>query len=989
VTLPVYKRSSPRLSRIICAALLLGDLFSYRCARAAPASHPTHAVKFDIPAGPAADTLTKLAAQGHTNVLYDPGEIGGITTPAIAGVFNLEQALEKLLRDTKLIYTITNGDFIAISAAKPPTSPPPLPAPPRKIPPLDVAPSMATEAVLIEADYTSFGSLSAGARPIALFDRNDIDRRDPGNLSDLLRTQSQNFAGGPAEYPTTGREAGTNSVLGSSVNLRGLDAGATMILIDGRRVAPSGSSGAFSDISNIPLSAVQKVEIMPDGATTRYGADAPGGVVNVSMRNNFVGSQVDARFGSVTDGAVQEKRYDGLWGAPLSFVDGGHIMFGFEYYRRNALAAQDRSQVTGDLGPLGANFTQTYGNPGTLVIGTQTWKIASNPTKSADAFAAGSQSNSPYSGTTILPDQKRMSVIESLRLSLDERWQGFFDALGTIRDVSAAAAASKADLFIPTTSRYYFDPTGANAEPETVQYSFLNSLGPQTLRGVVKTLNTGAGLNFDSGNWRWTGAVDFAGERELQHIGGLLNYTNLQSALDADAFDPFGFGGHTNSAILPDIGAYRDFKSSSYYYGGRLSMDGLLRRVRAGVVKVSSGLEFRRQTLNDQTSGSFAPLALAQAFGRTTESAFSEIRIPLFSPQHRITAFERLEVSAAARFDRYSDVGHALAPSFGINWSPVGGLSLQGNFSRSFRPPNLFDRAEVNNQSVVVPLRDNLAPAGVSQTLIWFGGNSQLIPESAGSWTAGLTWMPPLPLESSLALTFFDIAVHNRLNQPELASNLLDDASYEGRVTRNPTTTLRDAVCQRSVFQGGSAASCLSTPIDSILDLRLKNVSELHTRGIDFSARLEQSTFMGTVGGRLDGTYLLKYALTPNADSPATSLLNRQNNPINLRFNTEGYWKYRNLQLATLVTYANSYRNWDVSPASNIASWTTVDMSASYVIETANRSALSGITLSARVQNLFNRMPPFINNTVETVGYDQENGSVLGRFVSLSIRTQF
>jgi len=989
VIVPVHKRPPPQLSRLICAAFLIGDPFSYRCALAAPESHATPEVRFDIPAGPATETLKALASQGHASILYDPGEISGVTTPAIVGVFSLEQALEKILHDTSLTYSLTSGHLVAVARATPTTlPPPPLPAPARRTPPLDISPSIPTESVLVEADHTSFGSLSAGARPIALFDRDAIDRRNPVDLPDLLRTQSQVFGGGPTEYTSTGREAGTNSVLGSGVNLRGLDAGATMILIDGRRVAPSGSSGAFSDISNIPLSAVQKVEIMPDGAATRYGADAPGGVVNISMRNNFVGSQLDARFGSVTNGAVQEKRYDGLWGAPLSFGDGGHVMFGFEYFHRDALAAEDRSQVTGDLGTLGANFTQTYGNPGTLVIGAQTWKIPSNPTKSPDAFVAGSQSYSPHLGSTVLPDQKRMSAVGSLHLNLDERWEGFCDALGTIRNVSAAAPASTAALVIPTTSPYYFDPTGTNAESETVQYSFLDSLGPQALRGTVKTLNAETGLNFDSGNWRWTGSVNFAGEKELQRISGLLNYTNLQSTLN-DEFDPFGFGGHTNSAILPEIGAYRDFKSSSYYYGGRLSVDGLLHQVRAGFVKVSSGLEFRRQTLNEDTSGSFVPLELAQALGRTTQSVFSELWIPLFSPQHRITGFERLELSAAARFDRYSDVGHALAPSFGIHWSPVQGLSLQGNFSRSFRPPNLIDHSEVQNQSIIAPLEDTPASARATQTLIWLGGNSQLGPESARSWTAGLSWIPPLSLGSSLALTFFDITVHNRLNQPELSSALLDDAAYAGRITRKPTSPQQDAVCQHSAFQGGDTATCMSTPIDSILDLRVRNVAELQTRGIDFSANLAHPTSAGTLGWRLEGTYLLKYALTPNDHSPATSLLNRQNNPINLRFNTEGYWKYRNLQLATLVTYANSYRNWEVAPARGIASWTIVDMSASYVIETARRSLLSDITLSARVQNLFNRMPPFINNTVETVGYDQENSSVLGRFVSFSVRTQF
>lgn len=112
------------------------------------------AVKFDIPAGAAANTLFELASQGHVSVLYDPGEIGGMTTSAIAGVFNVEQALETLLRGTKMTYVITHGYLIAVSAAKLQTSLPPPPVPTRKIPPLRVASAMATEMVVIKADHT-------------------------------------------------------------------------------------------------------------------------------------------------------------------------------------------------------------------------------------------------------------------------------------------------------------------------------------------------------------------------------------------------------------------------------------------------------------------------------------------------------------------------------------------------------------------------------------------------------------------------------------------------------------------------------------------------------------------------------------------------------------------------------------------------------------------------------------------------------------------
>src|SRR5581483_4624197 len=151
--------------------------------------------------------------------------------------------------------------------------------------------------------------------------RADIEATGRATAADFLRTLPQTFGGGPNQDTHIGQEALTNSGLGVGVNLRGLGARATLILIDGRRVAPSGTEGQFVDVENIPLSAIQRIDILPDSASAAYGADATGGVVNFVLRKQFDGAETIARGGSGTRGDLQEYLFSQTFGKTWA---GGH-----------------------------------------------------------------------------------------------------------------------------------------------------------------------------------------------------------------------------------------------------------------------------------------------------------------------------------------------------------------------------------------------------------------------------------------------------------------------------------------------------------------------------------------------------------------------------------------------------------------------------------------------------------------------------------------
>jgi len=149
------------------------------------------------------------------------------------------------------------------------------------------------------------------------------------------------------------------------------------VLINGRRVAPSGSEAEFVDVQNLPLTAVERIDILPDSASATYGADAAGGGVNFIMRDRFRGAETIARGGSGTQGDLQEYLFAHTWGTDW---DSGHALLAFEFYRRGPLPGADRRYAVSDLRPFGGgDFDTVLANPGTLVVptptGMWTWAI--------------------------------------------------------------------------------------------------------------------------------------------------------------------------------------------------------------------------------------------------------------------------------------------------------------------------------------------------------------------------------------------------------------------------------------------------------------------------------------------------------------------------------------------------------------------------------------------------------------------------------------
>ncbi len=317
---------------------------------------------FNIESQPLDKALLQFGAQAHVqlSVSLDSAK-AGVQTPPLKGRYTGKEALAALLVGTGLRYSV-HGLTVEIRQAgqtggmarravpklagdigsDPPASP--LPdaresddqteshSPPHRV--QGVAPAL--QEVVVTG--THIRGAPPQSTPIIIFTAQEIQDSGYPTLEQFMNSIPQNF-GGVGSQSLIGNNTAGNNAYGTGVDLRGLGYETTLVLVDGHRIAPAGMYGAYTDVSVIPLSAIQRIEILPDGASAVYGSDAIGGVVNYILKSDQHGAQTDVEYGSVTSGALKDYRASQSLGEDWS---GGDGFLSYEYHDESGLPAADR-----------------------------------------------------------------------------------------------------------------------------------------------------------------------------------------------------------------------------------------------------------------------------------------------------------------------------------------------------------------------------------------------------------------------------------------------------------------------------------------------------------------------------------------------------------------------------------------------------------------------------------------------------------------------
>nr|WP_313427333.1 TonB-dependent receptor [Brevundimonas diminuta] len=943
---------------------------------------------FNIAGGALDGALMAYARQANVQLLYTADLVAGLRTDGVQGRLGPDQALNRLLNGSGVSWSRSRPGVIVLRRS--PTQ-------------------VSVEATELD-EVVVTGSLIRGAAvtasPVVTVTAAEIDRAGHGSVADALQALPQNFGGTatPTTFLTASDVGGSNTTLSTGIDLRGLGPDSTLVLVNGRRLAGAGSRGEFTDVSALPNAAVERVDILLDGASALYGSDAVGGVVNVVLRRQFEGQESRVRVGAARDGA-EELMVSHLAGVNWS---SGSALISYEYRDQSSLAGADRAYTaTGDLRPFGGtDHRDIFASPGNLVVfdpvaagyvATHAIRplngaVATSP---ANFVAGASNLSNRREGADILPEQQRRSAYARVRQDIGDRLELSSDFRWSQRDFAFANLAPAEILPVTAANPNFVSPNGAFFHQ--IAYSFINDLASSKVTGSARGMGATAGFDLTlKGDWSLSGYGAWAEDRShvrtprLQYLYlyealGLLpdNPATPYSPSRDGYFNPFGTGGANTAAITEPIGSgYSASRQRSQVRSANLLLDGTVLTLPGGDLKLAVGAQFRREEFERATESYVQTLAPTMAAIdpqiRDIAAVFAEARIPLIGEANAVGFARRLEVSLAVRAEDYDDFGSTTNPKIGLVWSPVEDLTLRASWGTSFRAPSLNEL----NEAVLIGATSTTENGVEKLAVIQLGGNPDLNPETADSLTFGFDYRQPEGWR--IGASVFDIRFKNRIGRPiaDNIDNALTDPNLAAFVTRVDPANPEDLAAINALITDPRFVPpglYPATAYSAIFDARWLNTGELHVQGLDFN--VGRGFNLGDNRFDLDASasWLFEYSRKLTPEATRDQLLDVAGYPVDLRLRSAVSWTRAAWSARFGVNYVDDYRD---SRGPKIDSWLTADANVSWAPDRI--LGFEGLELALNVRNVFDEDPPFYDGATGD-GYDPAQADPLGRVVSLQL----
>ena len=856
---------------------------------------------------------------------------------------------------------------------------------------LAVAPATAQQAQRVEKIEVTGSNIkrvdAEGPAPVQVITRSDIERTGSNTVSDVLRYLPANNAG---SYDET--FVGSFARGSSGVSLRGLGQKSTLVLINGRRMAvysfAQNLSDTFVDLNSIPLAAIERIEVLKDGASAIYGSDAIAGVVNIILRKDYTGLEATLGGGVTSRWDGQEVRLSGAAGFGTPGRDPYNVVFAVDFFNREAIWLRDRPNTSdGDYRgiPGGENSPNTtLSNPGTYLRrpGTNPFPgFTRQPfaTCPADRILFFQGNNNCSENVNVyfsaVPETQRAGFYTRGSYNLNGGTTAFaelaFNHNKTFTQVNPFAVPS--NQIGPGVARAIqaILPVGHNSNPFNVpievRYRF-DDIGPRQVDNWTDALRFVAGVNGTWRDWSWETAAGYTQSKSEQRdynnirISGLLaaiadgSYNFVNNALNTP---------ETIDRIRVAYSRYGDAKTS--FVDAKASAE--LAQLAAGPLAFAAGAEYRREDYDDHsdpvlTTGDVLGRGSTQAVGsRNIASAYAELSIP---------ALRNVEVQAAARIDHYSDFGSSTTPKLGVRWTPDPRLLLRATYAKGFRAPTIPESGESNAfffQNLVDTRRCeiNAAYCGTVSLPGSLTANPDLKPEKSDSYTVGFVWEPVRA--ASLGVDWYHIKQKNIVLNRDFQTILDHEDQYGQYVTRGVPTA-------EDIARGAPGAIVLvAAPYE--------NLSAIETSGFDVDARWRIPTGAARTTLGFTGSYIDSYKQPLAPEDPPTELAGTYNLP---RFRgiasaavESGPWAG-----ALAVNYISRFKQSTSVAATavpEIGSWTTVDLQGSWAGVARTKVVLG-------VKNLFDRMPPIAIAELPQLYVFQLHG-IRGRFFYANLNYAF
>jgi iron complex outermembrane receptor protein len=859
------------------------------------------------------------------------------------------------------------------------------------------------------------------ALPVQIIKREDIDKSGVTTAAELIKTLSANNAPLSDGASITDGTSGQRGFNGA--NLRGLGVSSTLVLLNGRRLANFASPGdnAGVDLNNIPAGAIQRVEVLKDGASAIYGTDAIGGVINFITRKDYQGVDLNAYVSDTEEGGAGKSTasLSAGWGDISS--DRFNVMASLDLQQLESLRSSQRQFIQDR--PLASNLpalmsSNTY--PANVDISTS----QRNALIAAGLLPAGAtrnRINPAYPGcntltdatvyaptgpggpvacsydymkdTEIYPESSRIGAVSRATAQVAEDHQVFVEGM-LARSVSDYVLSPNPirirNLSVSLLPEPYRTALSAPGLPTTVsgiRYRMTEAgnrtseVTSEAQRWVLGATGLLQGWDYDLGLVRSENtAID-------KYTNGYVLFDQFDAAVRAGTINPWGASSQAGRDLLKQITVNDEARKSK---GTSTSIDGKVSKaigqLEGGELALALGGEFRREVMD------FTPSALllsnniagdrdsGLAAGSTTDlkathdtrkvaSAYAELNAPYT---------KQLEVQLALRYDRYSQVGSTTNPKIGVRWQPQRNLLVRASAGTGFRAPSLSDLNRPTTYGVTSSFLTDpqcAATDGIDACTDQFPverrSNPNLKPEKSKQFSFGVLFEPNR--DATVGFDYWNI------RKTDVISTLGEQVIVESPEKYNGKYIERDS----------------SGYITNIL-LMKENQGALNTDGIDLNAdwRGKRSDYGRPVVG-FTGTLVLNY---DRQFGPQEAFRSNLGNFLNdqviqrWRHRLSLGWDYRDLSLTLSNQYSSGYRDQNTTydpttdallPERSVTPYSLWDFTGSYYYS-------KQLKLRAGVLNLLNTAPPYSNQAYYFLAtYDPTYTDPRGRTFFASVNDSF
>jgi len=870
--------------------------------------------------------------------------------------------------------------------------------------------------------------------PVEVIQRGDIDKIGVTTAAELLQKITANVGGltdGASISDQMGAQRGFNGA-----NLRGLGVSSTLVLLNGRRLANFASPGdnAGVDLNTIPAGAIERVEVLKDGASAIYGTDAMGGVINFITRRDFQGVNLNAYTASTREGGGGKRTATFTAGHGDLRKDRFNVFATADVQRLESLDASQRGfiqdyslptrlppQTSSNSFPANVDLTSAQltalnnfvrANPGTALKGSNadgTWNPGGvnsgsrrvnfgkssctgglNP-NSVLALGLGGREGCSYdyvAGSEIYPASEKASLLSRATFQASDNHQLFAELMLARSETDYAASPATARFRTSSGIALPLALQAVTGVTTPVDFRFrLEDAGKRTSRVESTASRVVAGALGQVGAWDYDAAfIRSVNEVTDTNLSGWVSFSRLEAGIRAGQYNPFvprtGTAGRDFMNSIRLDGAARLATGTTTAVDAKISRP--LGRLAGGDMIVAIGSDLRREAVefratdvlktNDVTgdrSSSGALLADA-SHSRNVAGLYTELSAP-FSRQW--------EGQFALRHDRYAGVNDAATkitsadlsttnPKIGLSFRPRADWLARASYGTGFRAPTVSELFRPLRAGITASFVRDPVSGEVAQMPIDRASNPNLRPEKSSQTSVGLVFEPSRHLSGSLD--------YWTIRKSDIISEIGEETIFTNPVYYNdPKIVTR--------FSDGFV---------NFVSVRKENRGNLNTSGFDVSLRLRAlDTGSGRFGGRLDGTLVTEYKFATDPRSPLVDGLGRFRDDKAVQ-----RWRHR-LSVdwdrgpfgATLTnTFLSGYRDQNV-PGLAAAEWNDRSVSAYSLWDLTLSYQLSKqVRLRAGVLNLMDTAPPFTNQArYFQVTWDPTYGDPRGRTLFASVNFSF